>query len=193
MISTSAIAFFLATASILNEPIDAATGIRTLKANFIREMTAATVNKKVVPKTSFSSSSSALRKKVVEKATLVSSPADGERRLQNDQNGNQANVNANGNAQQAQGDGADDYFMAFGEWNNAFGFDPTQYSMSYHRCAEVRQFDDELAAMEDSDSVFATKHFAVFRFCPSETCMGYNQEEEEELNWWNRTYGQVSI
>ena len=102
-------------------------------------------------------------------------------------------MNANGNAQNAQKDGADDYFMAFGEWNNAFGFDPTQYSMSYHRCAEVRQFDDELAAMEDTDSVFATKHFAVFRFCPTETCMGYKQEEEEEMNWWNRTYAQVSV
>lgn len=52
----------------------------------------------------------------------------------------------------------------------AFSFNPTAYSMSYHSCANVRQFDDELAATEYSSNVFATKHFAVFRLCPTETC-----------------------
>ena len=44
--------------------------------------------------------------------------------------------------------------------------------MSYLRCAAIKQFDDELAAQEDSTSVFSTKNFAVFRFCPSKTCEG---------------------
>lgn len=69
-------------------------------------------------------------------------------------------------------DGADDYFVAYGEWSNTFGFNPTQYSLSYSRCAAIRQFDDELAAEEDSTTVFSTKNFAIFRFCPSKTCEG---------------------
>ncbi len=72
----------------------------------------------------------------------------------------------------ATADGADDYFVAYGEWSNTFGFNPSQYSLSYSRCAAIRQFDDELAAQEDSTSVFSTKNFAVFRFCPSKTCEG---------------------
>jgi len=88
-------------------------------------------------------------------------------------------------------DGADDYFQAFGEWENSFGFDPTQFSLSYHRCAAVRQFDDIIAASEDTDSVFATKVFAVFRFCPARTCMGWEEEEEEEWECDEDTYGEA--
>jgi hypothetical protein len=182
MISALAITFFTSTVSLLVEPTTA--GTRALKANFVREMATATSNKKILG-VQTSLDSSALRKRVMEKATPLPS---GERHLQNYQNANQANANAGG-----QKDGADDYFVAFGAWNNAFGFDPTQYSLSYHRCAEVRQFDDELAAQEDSLSVFATKHFAVFRFCPSATCNGYPEEDEAELNWWNKTYGKVCL
>jgi hypothetical protein len=164
---------FVSTIGLMTTPV-AAAGNRMQKANFIREMEAATANKKI-PNTKTILNSPTLRKKVMEKATPLHA---GDRKLQDNGNANQAaDVNA-----QSQNDGADDYFMAFGEWNNAFGFDPTQYSLSYHRCAEVRQFDDDLAAQEDSSSVFATKHFAVFRFCPSETCSGI-KEEEEELNW----------
>ena len=32
-------------------------------------------------------------------------------------------------------DGTDDYLSTYGEWENGFGFDPAQYSLSYHRCA----------------------------------------------------------
>lgn len=70
-------------------------------------------------------------------------------------------------------------YAASGLWSNAFGFDPTDYSFAYLRCAEVRQFDDELAAMEDSPSVFSTKHFAVFRFCPTTTCEGMTEKQIE--------------
>jgi hypothetical protein len=184
MISALAFTFFTSTVSLLVEPTTA--GTRALKANFVREMATATSNKKILG-VQTSLDSSALRKRVMEKATPLPS---GERHLQNNQNANQANANANAGGQK---DGADDYFVAYGAWSNAFGFDPTQYSLSYHRCAEVRQFDDELAAQEDSLSVFATKHFAVFRFCPSATCNGYPEEDEAELNWWNRTYGKVCL
>jgi hypothetical protein len=36
-----------------------------------------------------------------------------------------------------------------------------------------------LAAQENSTTVFVTKHFAVFRFCPSKTCEGMTEEDIE--------------
>lgn len=112
-----------------------------------------------------SPSSSALRKKFMEKSTLITSDEE-RRKLQSYK-------------YDANHDGSDDYFRAYGTWENEFGFDITQYSLSYHRCSEVRQFDDELAAQEDTTNVFATKHFAVFRFCPKATCMGWQEEEAD--------------
>jgi len=92
--------------------------------------------------------------------------------------GNNANANANANYQNGNnGDTTDDYFMAYGDWENNFGFDYSQFSLSYHRCASVSQYDDEVAATEDTSLVFATKHFAVFRFCPETTCMGFESED----------------
>jgi len=108
-----------------------------------------------------------LRKKVMKKGRLVV-PGEQQRRLQNY---NQATD---------KGDGADDYFTTYGAWDNSFGFDPTQYSLSYHRCAAVRQYDDDIAAREDTTSVFATKQFAVFRFCPSKTCEGIREDAVDE-------------
>jgi len=197
-----------------------------------------------------SKKSAELRKKVVEKSTMVKPPGGG-RKLQNynnynnnnngndnnNYNANNANYdanNGNNDANNAYGyngnynqqfnnqfyndanyaynnknnyvygedgnvqykydknrDGADDYFQAYGEWENAFGFDPTQFSLSYHRCAAVRQFDDMVAAQEDTDSVFATKTFAIFRFCPAQTCMGWQEEEEEEWECDEDTYGEA--
>ena len=124
-----------------------------------------------------SKQSSALRKKFIKKSTVVTSPE--ERKLDQNYNNYNANANANNNAYSANTNtkDTDDYFAAMGEWDNGFNFDPTQYSLSYHRCAAVKQFDDQIAAQEDSDSVFAMKHFAVFRFCPEKTCMGLKEEE----------------
>lgn len=68
-------------------------------------------------------------------------------------------------------DGSDDAFIF-----NEFGFDSTTYSASYSRCASMKQFDDEIAATEDTETVFVTKHFAVFRFCPEQTCMGWQED-----------------
>ena len=57
-----------------------------------------------------------------------------------------------------------------GGGGSQFDFAPTAHSLAYHRCASVRQFDDDLAASGASSGVFATKHFAVVRLCPSDTC-----------------------
>ena len=79
------------------------------------------------------------------------------------------NQNNNGEANYKynnQRDGADDYFNSYATWENEFGFDVTQFSLSYTRCAAVRQYDNEITADGDTTSVFATKRFAVFRFCP---------------------------
>lgn len=51
-------------------------------------------------------------------------------------------------------------------------FNPSAYALSYHRCAAVQQFSDDMAAQEDSKGVLSTKQFAIFRFCPAATCEG---------------------
>jgi hypothetical protein len=138
------------------------------------------------------------RERIIQKAKFVSpeeiqareAAESSGRHLNNNNNNNNNNGYASGayNYNNAQGvsslyanDANGDAFVSSGAWNNAFGFDPTDYSFAYLRCAEVRQFDDELAAMEDSPSVFSTRHFAVFRFCPTITCEGMtaNQIEKE--------------
>ncbi|KAL7508341.1 hypothetical protein ACHAXN_005428 [Cyclotella atomus] len=123
-----------------------------------------------------------LRKKIMGKAKYISPEEIKEREARelNQYVNSKYNWNNGEGAElYSQKDGADDYFVASGAWNNAFGFDVTQYSFSYHRCAEVRQFDDVLAATEDANTVFSTKHFAVFRFCPSKTCEGMTEEQIE--------------
>lgn len=76
-----------------------------------------------------------------------------------------------------QNDGTDDYFSSNqADWENEVGFDVTQYAASYAGCASVAQFDDEMAATEGTTSVFATKQFVVFRFCPAATCMGWQED-----------------
>lgn len=104
-----------------------------------------------------------LRKKIMEKAK----PQEGGRKLEDS-----SSYVYNGQKSNGYNKDADDYFAANGDWENEFGFDVTQYSLSYHRCAAVTQYDDEIAAQEDTTDVFATKQFAVFRFCPESTCMG---------------------
>ena len=95
----------------------------------------------------------ALRKRDLEKAKPV---VPDKRLLQN--------YNNNDGSDAQTDDGADE------ESTNIFGFEPTQYSISYRRCSKARQFDDQLAAQEDSTSVFTTKRFAVFRLCPTNSC-----------------------
>lgn len=114
-----------------------------------------------------SKASAKLRKKVLAKAkpvarNLASPISQGERKLNS--------YDDFYSADDGTGDGTDDYFRGNNAGDNEFGFDATQYSLKYQRCAEVKQFDDEYAAQEDSPSVFQTKHFVVFRFCPAATC-----------------------
>ena len=134
-----------------------------------------------------SKSSAALRRKIMEKSVVTKAPGtggsgggggeeEGVRKLQNNNNNNNYQSNYKYDAYT---DGTDDWLATYGAWENKFGFDVTQYSASYHRCAEVKQFDDELAAQEDTTSVFATKHFAVFRLCPENTCLGFVEQEAD--------------
>eukprot|EP00586_Coscinodiscus_wailesii_P007032 CAMPEP_0172491132 /NCGR_PEP_ID=MMETSP1066-20121228/21832_1 /TAXON_ID=671091 /ORGANISM="Coscinodiscus wailesii, Strain CCMP2513" /LENGTH=538 /DNA_ID=CAMNT_0013260009 /DNA_START=220 /DNA_END=1836 /DNA_ORIENTATION=+ len=51
-----------------------------------------------------------------------------------------------------------------------FGFDVTQYSLKYARCAAIERYSDDLAQDEDSSNIFITQRFVVFRLCPSDYC-----------------------
>jgi len=48
--------------------------------------------------------------------------------------------------------------------------DLSQYSVRFEKCQFVKSYDDEMAQDEDSDSPLATKHFVVYRLCPSDAC-----------------------
>ena len=124
-------------------------------------------------------SSAALRKKVMDRSTIIKVPGDetaADPELKAKASDNRRKLEQNYNKYNNYQDGTDDYYHASGGYENAFGFDPTDYSVSYHRCASVKQFDDVLAATEDSETVFAEKHFAVFRFCPEKTCQGFQMD-----------------
>lgn len=139
------------------------------------------------------------RQKIMQRAKFVTpeqirAREQQERELSNNYNNGYASGanNYNNNAGVSSlysSDANGDSFVSSGAWNNAFGFDPTDYSFAYLRCAEVRQFDDDLASEEDSPSVFSTKHFAVFRFCPTITCEGMTanqieKERQQEYQAW---------
>lgn len=48
--------------------------------------------------------------------------------------------------------------------------DLSQFSLRYEKCQYVKTFVDELAEDEDADSPLATKHFVVYRLCPTDYC-----------------------
>lgn len=58
--------------------------------------------------------------------------------------------------------------------------DNYNFAITYHRCAAVQQFDDDVAAQEDTTSVFATKNFAIFRICPVDSCDEEGGEQQDE-------------
>ncbi|KAL7522899.1 hypothetical protein ACHAWX_007713 [Stephanocyclus meneghinianus] len=115
--------------------------------------------------------SAAIREKIIQKATYIppsrSAPDE-----------DSPNRNLSEERRLSDDDSYTDYYAKSGTFSNAFGFDPTRFSISYSRCAQVRQFDDQLAAIENSTSVFTTKHFAIFRFCPTKTCDPYAIETQ---------------
>ncbi len=146
--------------------------------------------------------SSALRKTIMDEATFVPP----ERKLEGEADANQ---NQNQNAQyysQNYIQGTDDAygFNVDADWENLWGFDASQYSLSYERCATVKQFDVEKAAEEDATSPFRAQHFAVLRLCPTKSCdrpdwylepeeaeqaEGEDQEEEAEVEEEVEVYG----
>ncbi len=119
--------------------------------------------------------SSALRKTILDEATFV--PRG--RKLDEVEAGAEDNANQNQNQNQNNQyysqnyiEGTDDAygFSVDADWQNDWGFDASQYSLSYERCATVKHFDVEKAAEEDATSPFRTQHFAVLRLCPAKTC-----------------------
>lgn len=126
----------------------------------------------------------AIREKIMQKAKYISPEESRKLRAQNERTlSNSAS--------------STDYYGKAGTFSNAFGFNPTMFSLSYSRCAQVKQFDDEMASREDTPSVFTTKHFAIFRFCPSKSCDPYAitpQEEADaaEQNAWYNPYATQS-
>jgi hypothetical protein len=55
------------------------------------------------------------------------------------------------------------------------GFDLTEYAFKYVGCQTIKTWSDELAQEENTDSVFATTRFVVFRLCPADECSSYNK------------------
>ena len=48
--------------------------------------------------------------------------------------------------------------------------DISGYEIKFEKCQFVKVYDDELAEDEESNTVLATKHFVIFRLCPSGSC-----------------------
>ena len=107
-----------------------------------------------------------IRRRVIEKAKYV--PPNEQRLLYTDDNYNTDDIYSNGNGNAA-GSNDDDYTTDT-SWYTSVGFDPTKYSLAYHSCKDVKQFDDTIAKEEYSTSPFGTKHYAMFRLCPSDYC-----------------------
>ena len=157
-----------------------------------------------------SKSSRALRKKFVSKSKFVG--VGGERKLEQDNynsytnwyeanvannannNNNNNNNNGNNNYNYNQANNADEEDNVW-EWQNEFGFQPSQYALSYHRCAAVQQYDDEVATQRNTASALATKNFAIFRFCPADSCdagsdeLGVWSQQEEDGGYNNGQQG----
>ena len=145
---------------------------RSTRQEFIRAMRQ---QKNLDPKIlSNAAKSSALRKTILEEATFVPP----ERKLDEAEAEADAESNANQNQNQqyyySQNyiQGTDDAysFNTDADWQNNWGFDASQYSLSYERCSTVKHFDVEKAAQEDATSPFRTQHFAVLRLCPTKSC-----------------------
>ncbi len=51
-----------------------------------------------------------------------------------------------------------------------YGFDMSSYSLKYAGCSAIATYSDELADDEDSETVFESDQYVVFRFCPTDYC-----------------------
>ena len=101
-----------------------------------------------------SKQSAALRQKVINKSTFLGTDGQQHRDLWSNNNYGQTQDTTDTSYQQE------------------LDFNPSRYALSYHRCAAVQQFSDDMAAQGDSKGVLSTKQFAIFRFCPAATCEG---------------------
>ena len=161
---------------------------KTTKLDFLREMNGHTRRRTISESKQFNAelhgitkSSALLRKKMIEKSIVSKIPGGGgdvvnvasssNIDIDGDVTSSSAKIedhdtrklqfsSSSGYKYNSNKDGSDDYF----EFDNQFGFDVSQYSVSYHRCASVKQFEE---------GAFSTKQFAVFRFCPEQTCEGF--------------------
>jgi len=59
--------------------------------------------------------------------------------------------------------------------------DISGYSIKFQKCQFVKAYDQDLAEDEDAGTVLATKHFVVFRLCPSNSCDSCNYGYGEYL------------
>jgi len=59
--------------------------------------------------------------------------------------------------------------------------DISMYSIKFQKCQFVKAYDEDLAEDEDAGTVLATKHFVVFRLCPSNSCGNCNYGYGEYL------------
>ncbi|KAL9181258.1 hypothetical protein ACHAXT_010063 [Thalassiosira profunda] len=143
-----------------------------------------------------SSRASALRKKFLNKATFVGgrqlsadddafkSWADAQYQKGSAWYSNYANQADDGG--EAEEDEEQQQEYEYGAMQQQYGFNPSSYALSYHRCAAVQQYDDKVAASDNTDDVFATKNFAVFRFCPAATCDAEIVVEEDDQDGGRR-------
>jgi len=146
-----------------------------------------------------SKQSAALREKFISKSKFV-----GGRKLQNngyysnagywvsnnnnDNNNNNYNYNNDEAEAEADADGEEYTYNEDGNqvYNDdsgaydGYAFNPSNYAMAYHRCASVKQFDTDVASEEDAEVVFTTKTFAIFRFCPVDSCDEYVEEASDD-------------
>mmetsp|Transcript_276 Transcript_276/g.457 ORF Transcript_276/g.457 Transcript_276/m.457 type:complete len:393 (-) Transcript_276:13-1191(-) len=58
--------------------------------------------------------------------------------------------------------------------NAYFEYDLNDFSLRFDRCQYVKMYNDEMAGDEDTGSPLATRHFVVFRLCPSDECSSCN-------------------
>lgn len=66
------------------------------------------------------------------------------------------------------------------DYNAAYQYDLSQFSVRFERCQYVKMYDDELAEDENSDSPLALRHFVVFRLCPTDSCEVCDDDNDDE-------------
>ena len=65
--------------------------------------------------------------------------------------------------------------------------DLENYALKYAGCQNIKTWSDNMAQDEDSDTVFATERFVIFRMCPADHCNTHNSRG------CNSNYGEYMI